>query len=509
MEHSPEAVYQRRWLILGVLCLSLVLVVVGNTSLNVALPSISRQLDASQTQLQWIVDAYAIVFAGLLLPAGALGDRFGRKGALQIGLVIFGAGTLAATVATTAAQVIACRAAMGVGAALVMPGTLSLLATAFPPHERPKAIAIWASFAGASGALGVLSSGVLLEHFWWGSVFFVNVPVVLLALGAGAVILPTSRDDRRIRLDIVGALFSVAAIATLVYAIIEGPVKGWFEGEILAFFVAAAVLIYGFIRWERRVADPMLDLTFFSNRRFSAGCAAIFVAFFAMFGTTFLISQYLQSVKGFSALGAGVAMLPMTVAMMIAAPTSAVTLRRFGQRRVVCAGLTAMGVGLLVVANVTAATPYLLFVAPMVVISLGMGQAMPPSTSAIMTSLPMHKAGVGSAVNDTTRELAGALGIAVLGSLMTSGYRNQLISSAPGGARLGVAQAVRIGSDGSAAGRALVASARTAFVSGMQVAMLVAGFVVLAGAVLAYLVLPRGGEMVATPERARAASATS
>ncbi|MGE0880663.1 MAG: MFS transporter [Acidimicrobiia bacterium] len=497
MDHSPDAVYERRWIILAVLCLSLVLVVVGNSSLNVALPSISRELDASQTQLQWIVDAYAIVFAGLLLPAGALGDRFGRKGALQLGLVIFGIGTTLATFAGSAGQVIACRALMGLGAALVMPGTLSILAAVFPPQERPKAIAIWAGLAGAGGALGMVSSGVLLAHFWWGSVFFVNLPVIGLSLAAGAILLPTSKDDRAVRLDGIGSLLSIAGLGMLVYSIIEAPVHGWLKPETFIEFGIAVALLASFILWEKRTPNPMLELSFFSNRKFSIGCTSIFLAFFAMFGSLFLLSQYLQSVRGYSPLAAGVRTLPMTVVMMIAAPASSVTLRKFGQRTVVGAGLAIMSAGLLLTVLLDVDSSYFVFVVCLSLFALGMGQAMPPSTSAIMTSLPLNKAGVGSAVNDTTREVAGALGIAVLGSLMTSGYRSHLLSGAPADAKLGVAQAVAIGSR-SPDGAALVDSARQAFMTGMHTAFIGAAIASVLGAILAFTVLPKNRANEAT-----------
>ena len=269
------AVYERRWKILGVLCLSLVLVVVGNSSLNVALPTLQRDLGSTNTQLQWIVDAYAIVFAGLLLPAGALGDRFGRKGALQLGLVIFGLASLLATMADSSNQLIATRAMMGFGAAFVMPATLSILANVFPPGERARAIAIWAGFSGAGAAIGPVLSGFMLEHFWWGSVFLVNVPIVIGALIAGAVLVPTSRDPNHGRLDPIGALVSVVALASLLYAIIEAPVKGWGSTETLAAFAVSAVFAVGFVLWERRNPHAMLPMSYFKNRRFSVGATTV------------------------------------------------------------------------------------------------------------------------------------------------------------------------------------------------------------------------------------------
>jgi EmrB/QacA subfamily drug resistance transporter len=475
MERSPDAVYARRWWILGVLCLSLVLVVVGNSSLNIALPSIARDLDASDSQLQWIVDAYAIVFAGLLLPAGALGDRFGRKGALQLGLTIFGIGTLAATFADSPTQVIACRAFMGVGAAFVMPGTLSILATVFPPAERPKAIAIWAGFAGAGGAFGILMSGVLLDHFWWGSVFFVNIPVIALALVAGAILLPTSKDPGHTPLDVPGAALSIAGLASLVYSLIEAPTRGWTSGRTVGVFLVAVALLSAFVWWERHTPRPMLDLSMFSNPRFTTGCVTIFLGFMAMFGILLIMTLYMQSARGWGPLGTGVRLLPFPAAMMVSAPRSARLAERYGARRVITGGLLLIIVGLLLAAQLDTHSSYWLLLASYVLLGAGMGQTMPPSTSAIMSSLPMHKAGVGSAVNDTTREVGGALGIAILGSLASWRYKSSLPDSAPDEIRRGIEHAAAAASQiGGADGQALLTQAREAFVNGLQAAYLVA-----------------------------------
>ena len=315
------------------------------TKAQVELPTLVRELGATQTQLQWLVDAYALVFAGLLLPFGALGDRYGRKGALQVGLVVFALGAVLASGADGAGQVIALRALMGVGAALVMPATLSLLSSTFPPAERPRAIAIWAGFAGAGGAIGMLASGALLEQFWWGSIFLVNVPVVVLALAVGARILPTSRDRQRRPLDPVGSLTSVVGMGALLYAIIEGPSLGWTSVEVVVAAVVGLAGLGAFGWWERRVAHPMLDLSWFRDARFASGVATITLAFFAMFGVFFLLTQYLQFVLGYSALGAGFASLPMAVMMVVVSPRSAPLVARFGPRRTVTTGLLVMAAG--------------------------------------------------------------------------------------------------------------------------------------------------------------------
>jgi EmrB/QacA subfamily drug resistance transporter len=482
----------KRWWTLVVLCLSLVIVVVGNTVLNVALPTLVTELGASNSALQWMVDSYALVFAGLLLTAGALGDRFGRKGALQAGLLIFGVASTVAAFASTSGQVIVLRAVMGIGAALIMPATLSILTNVFPPHERAKAIAIWAGLAGAGAAIGPVTSGFLLEHFWWGSVFLVNVPLVAAALIGGRVLVPTSKNPNAEPLDPVGAGLSIVGLSGVLYGIIEGPTHGWTAPATLGPLLAglAVLVVFGF--WELRAEHPMLDLRFFKNPTFSSATAAINLVFFAMFGTFFLLTQYLQLVLGYSALEAGVRMLPMPFTMMVAAPSSAKFVEKFGNRKVVSTGLLILGLGLLLLAQSDVASPYWHLVMAIVTMALGMGLSMAPSTTGIMASLPLRKAGVGSAVNDTTRELGGALGVAVLGSLLASKFTTALpasitqlpeaaqtaIRSSLGGA-LGVANSLP-----PAVGDPLEAAAKTAYVDAMSISMVAAAVVVLAAAVL-------------------------
>jgi EmrB/QacA subfamily drug resistance transporter len=302
--------YERRWWTLGVLCLSLVMIVVANASLNVALPTLVKDLHAGSSSLQWIVDAYSLVFAGLLLTAGSLGDRYGRRLALNGGLLIFGGASGLAAFAGSASQLIAARAVMGVGAALVMPATLSVLAHVFPPAERKQAIAIWAGFAGVGAALGGVTSGWLLQHFWWGSIFLTNVAVVAVALIAGAFLVPSANEDHEPALDLVGALLSIAGLGALVYAIIEAPARGWLPGSTLLAFVVAVVVLVGFAWWELSASEPMLDLRFFRNPQFAAAASSITLVFFVMFGMIFIMTQYLQLVLGYSPLEAGVRMLP-------------------------------------------------------------------------------------------------------------------------------------------------------------------------------------------------------
>lgn len=497
---DPDAVHHRRWMILGILCMSLVLVVVGNTALNVALPTLVRELHATSTQLQWITDAYALVFAGLLLPAGALGDRFGRKGALQVGLTIVGVAALASSFVTSPEQLIATRALMGLGAAFVMPSTLSILANVFPPQERARAIAIWAGFAGAGGVLGPIISGLLLERLWWGAVFLVNVPIVIVALVTGYLIVPTSRDPGHRELDPVGALFSMVGLGALLYAIIEAPVAGWGSTHTVGGFIVFIVAISAFIAWELRRDDPMLPMEFFRNRRFSVGSSTITLTFFAMFGLFFVLTQYLQFVQGYSPVTAGVATLPLGVMMVIFAPRSSRFVERFGQHNVQAVGLGLVAVGLLVLATLTPSSGYWVVAAGLMLMGVGVACTTAPATNAIVSSVPLSKAGVGSAVNDTTREVGGALGIAVMGSMMASAFRSSMAGHLAGlppdaaaaaqdsvGGAYNVARVL-----GARAPAGLVDAAALAYTDAMRVALFVGAGVAVLAAVLVYFLFPRG-----------------
>lgn len=505
---APPRPDRRRWFALAVLCLSLLLIVVDNTIVNVALPTLQRELGATTSQLQWIVDSYILVFAGLLLTAGSLGDRFGRKRALTLGLLLMAAASGLSAVSGTAGQLIATRAMLGVGAALVMPATLSILTNIFTDAvERARAIAIWAGTAGMAVAIGPVTGGWLLQDYWWGAVFLVNIPVIAIALAAGVRLLPESRDEQAPPLDGVGALLSIAGLTTLIWTIIEAPDAGWASVQTLIGSAVAVVFLAGFVAWERRVEHPLLDVAFFRNARFSAASAAITLTFFAMFGSFFLMTQYLQLVLGFSALEAGVRLLPVAGAMMVIAPASAALVERLGTKVVVAGGLAITSTGLLLASFLTATGGYPPLAAVLVVLSVGMALTMAPATESIMGSLPRAKAGVGSAVNDTTRELGGALGVAVLGSTMASVYRERIGDALSGlalpaevveAAQESLGGAVFLASElGGAPAAGLVDAARVAFVSGMGTSFVVGAGAALLGAVIAYLALP-----------ARAASAT-
>jgi EmrB/QacA subfamily drug resistance transporter len=404
--------------ILIVMCLALATVVSAVSSLNVALPDLARDTGATPTELQWVVDAYALVFAGLLLFAGALGDRFGRRRVLLGGLAVFGLGALAATQIDDPSALIAVRAFMGLGAALIMPTTLSIITSAFPPGERDRAVGTWAGVAGGSALLGLLVSGALLEVASWPSVFVLNVVLAALA-GLGTLVAVPAREAReRTALDLGGALLSALALFALVWAFIEGPNRGWTDSLILGGFVAAVVLGAAFVAWELRRDEPMLDPRLFALRGFTAGSLSVFVQFFAAFGVIFVLLQFLQLVLGYSPLEAGAALAPMAAVMIAVAPRVPRLVQRVGVRPVGPVGLGLMAIALLVISTMDRGSSYWHLLAGGLLLGLGMALAATPATTAIVESLPEEKQGVASAVNDASREVGGALGIAVLGSVL-------------------------------------------------------------------------------------------
>jgi EmrB/QacA subfamily drug resistance transporter len=495
---DDQAIHDRRWWALAVLCLSMLVIALDNTILNVALPALVHDLSASTSQLQWIVDGYTLVFAGLLLTGGSLGDRFGRRGALGIGLLIFCIGSVLSAAAGSSAMLIFTRCLMGMGAALIMPATLSLLTNIFhDPRERGRAIGIWAAVAGGGGAIGPVVGGFLLQHFWWGSVFLVNVPVTVVAFLAGRYVLPVSRDHEVPRLDPLGAVLSIGGLVALLWGVIEAPQQGWADPKVVVWFVVGAIVIAGFVLWELHSTHPMLDVRFFENRRFTAASAAITMTFFALFGAMFLITQYLQTVLGYSPLQAGVRMLPMACLMFCIAPLAPRLVERVGTKLVVGGGLMLAAGGMTVASQVPVAHGYPHLLIAMAMLSTGMGCIMAPATESIMGSLPRNKAGVGSAMNDTTRQVGGALGVAVIGSVLASFYRPAITSkvgalNVPANvlstARDSVGGAVQAASNPALSrdtGNALVTIAKTEFVHAFASALLVgAGIIAVAAAVV-------------------------
>ena len=419
---AHEKAYDRRWWVLAVLSLSMFMVVVDNLIVNVALPTLQRELNASTTALQWIVDSYSLVFAGLLLAGGGLGDRFGRKGAMQVGLVLFAFCSTMGAFAGTTNQLIFWRGAMGIGASLVFPATLAIITNLFvDPVERAKAIGIWSAVSGMAVAFGPIVGGILLKHYWWGSVFLINLPIVFVALILGALIIPTSRDPRAHRLDIVGVLLSVVTVSSLVYTVIESPHWGWGSARSFGGFAVAAVSLFAFVRWELSRTEPLLDVSFFRNPRFSAATGGIGIAFFCLFGFTFLVTQYFQFVRGYDTLSAGLHTLPFAIGAGVTAPFAARAALKYGTKRVVALGLLNMAIGFTIVSRVGADAAYWgPVIVSMLFMANGLSLVTSPSTDAVMGSLPRDKAGVGSAVNDISREVGGTLGVAVVGSVFVS-----------------------------------------------------------------------------------------
>jgi MFS transporter, DHA2 family, multidrug resistance protein len=513
--HEDPVIHRRRWFLLGVMCLSLVMVVMSVAGLNVALPSLQRDLQATASELQWIIDAYALVFAALLLPAGALGDRFGRKRALVLGLFIFALGSVIGGIGTGATQIIAGRVINGIGAAFVMPATLSLLTTIFPPEERRKAIALWAGFAGAGGALGPIVSGALLERFWWGSAFLVNVPVVAVVILAVMVFSPTSRDPEATPLDPLGALLSLVGLGALVFGIIEGPERGWSNTSVVVAFAVAAVGLAGFVVWERRSVHPMLPLTFFRDRRMSVGSGVVTIAFFVMFGLFFMFTLYLQFVRSYSPLSAGLATLPLALALIAIAPRSAALAERLGTGPVIAIGFLFVAAGFGVLAFITPDTSYLVLVVALVLLGAGMSLTAAPATGSIMSAVPHAKAGVGSAVNDTTREVGGALGIAVLGSLSSAVYRSTIdLDGLTLPAPVREAAEESVGAAATIAGSVpggdqLAARAGAAFTDAFNVTSRVAVGLCLVAAAVVAVVFSRRSELAAAGPEATVAGADS
>ncbi|GBG36819.1 DHA2 family efflux MFS transporter permease subunit [Mycobacterium montefiorense] len=421
----------RRILALAVICLGVFVISVDATIVNVALPTLSRELNADTAQLQWIVDAYTLVMSGLLLSAGSFSDRFGRRGWLNAGLALFAITSGLAAQANSADQLIAARAAMGVGAAVIFPTTLGLITNIFTdPAPRAKAIGLWAAMVGVGVAVGPISGGWLLEHFWWGAIFMVNIPIAAVAIIGGVLFVPTSRDPAAPRVDVPGLLLSAAGVTALVYTVIEAPSWGWTSTRAAIGFAVATALLIGFALAEQRSTHPMLDITVFSNRRFSGGSLAVTAGFLTLFGFIFVITQYFQFIKEYNAFQSGVRLLPVAISIALASILGPRLVERIGTTAVVAGGLTVFAAGLAWASTADAATSYVEIATQMLFLGGGLGLTFAPATEAIMGSLPADKAGIGSAVNDTTRELGGTLGVAIVGSVFASVYSAQ-IGSAP------------------------------------------------------------------------------
>jgi EmrB/QacA subfamily drug resistance transporter len=490
--------HPRRRAVLAVMCLSLLVVVIDNTILNTALPTLARVLHASTTDLQWITDGYTLTFAALLVMAGALGDRFGRRRALLLGLVIFASGSAWAALSGDSSTLIAARALMGVGAAFVMPATLSILTAVFPAKERAGAIGAWSAIAGVGIVVGPTLGGLLLAHFYWGSVFWVNVPLVGVAIAAVILVVPDlpGRRAAGTRLDILGAVLSAAAMLAIVDAVIEGPNRGWTSAATLGELALGALLVAAFVWRELHVANPLIDVRVFRHRAFSAASSAIGLTFLALFGSLFALTQYLQLVHGYSPLSAGVRALPFAAAVMATAPLSSTLVKRLGIRTVIPAGLTAMGGGLLMLTQVTPTTRYTFLAIGVAIMGAGMGLVMAPAGESIMSVLPAAQYGAGSAINDTVQELGGSLGIAVIGSVVASSFRHSMDTSGlPGpvvtAGRPSIAAADAVAAHAGPLAPHVLEVAQQGFTTAMTTGFTVAGTIAVTAAVLVAIALPR------------------
>jgi len=474
-------------IVTAVVCIALGAVAAAMASLNVALPDLARSTQATQTQLEWIIDAYSLVFAALLLPAGAFGDRFGRRSALVAGLLIFGAGSAVAMTASSANELIFLRGVIGLGAALVMPATLSTITSTFPPAARTRAVSVWAAVAGGSALLGLLCSGLLLEAFSWRSAFAVNVVLAVIAVAGTIGFVPESSHPGAPRLDTGGALLAMTGLTVLIFSFIEAPEAGWATARTLGGIAAGLTVLAVFTGWELHHKHPMLDPRHFLNRHLSAGSLSIFIQFFAFFGFAFVMLQYLQGVRGNSPLVAAVSVLPLSAAMMPIARITPRLTARFGARNVCVTGLVLVAAGLAVISRIGTASPYWLLLAGLIPLGIGMGAAMTPATAAITEGLPAAQQGVGSALNDLSREVGGALGIAVVGSIVTAAYRSNLHLA-------GVPATVTAKARGSFAlaihaGGPVKAAASTAFTDGIHIGLLYAAGAALVAAITVTVLL--------------------
>ena len=503
-ETSPG--YAQRWWVLATMTVCLLVVITGNTILNVAIPRVQRELGATQGELQWAVDAYILVFAGLLFTWGVIGDRIGRKRVLLIGLTVFAVGSVLAAFSDSPIELIGWRAVMGVGGAAVQPTTLAVITNVFPPRERGRAIGVWAGTAGIGVAGGPLAGGAVLEHFWWGSVFLVGVPVALLGIVAVLVFVPESKDPTPGRLDIPGVLLSIAALAGVVYGLIRGGSGvGWTTPGVLVPLIGGLLLLALFVWIQRRSTHPALDVSLFRNPAFSAAAAALGLNFFALLGATFYLVFYLQGVRGYTPLQSGAALIPVALGMALMAPRSSGLAERFGAKVVCAGGFVLIALSFVGIQLLGLTTPVWVVLAVLSVQGLGMGAVMAPATESIMSVVPREKAGAGAAVNNSVRQVGGALGVAILGSVLAASYSAHLGSTAdalPAGARAEASQSIVAtleavrevqgsGDDDAArAAAAIVEPAREAFVSAMHVTAVFTAAAALVAAAVVLLWLP-------------------
>ncbi|MCZ2806232.1 MFS transporter [Modestobacter sp. VKM Ac-2983] len=496
--------YERRWWVLGTMIVCLLMVIMGNTILNVALPTLQRELAATQGELQWAIDSYILVFAGLLFSWGVIGDRIGRRKVLLAGLTIFALGSVLAASSDSALELIGWRALMGVGGAAIQPATLAVITNVFPAGERGRAIGLWAGASGLAVAGGPLAGGLVLEHFWWGAVFLLGVPVAALGAVGVLTVVPESRDPDPGRLDVPGVLLSIAALVGVVYGIIRGGSEGWGELQTWGPLAGGVVLLVVFIWWQRRTAHPALDVSLFRNPAFSAAAGALALNFFALQGATFYLVYYLQGVRGYSPLESGAALVPVALGIALTAPRTSGLAQRFGAKAVCATGFTLIALSFAGIQLLDADAPVWLVLADLALQGVGMGAVMAPATESIMSVVPREKAGAGAAVNNAVRQVGGALGVAILGSVLATSYANRLgddVQALPAGARdqagesiiatlSAVADAEAAGGETAAAAGAVVDPAREAFVGAMHLTAVGTAAAAVIAAVVVLLWLP-------------------
>ena len=503
-----DRIYRRRWAILGVLVISLIAIVLDNTVLNVALKTIAEPkagLGASQSQLEWGINSYTLVFAGLLFTFGVVGDRIGRKRMLMIGMAAFGIFSLLTAYSRNPDQLIFARAAMGLGAAAVMPQTLSIISNVFDPRERARAIGIWATAVGIGVAIGPIVGGLLLAHFWWGSVFLINVPLTAVGVVAILILVPESRNPSPGRIDYLGVLLSIVGLVLVVYGIIQGGEKGtWIHWDVLGATVTGLAVLAVFAWWETRLSHPSLDVKLFRDPRLSSAVSALGLVFFGMMGALFFLSFYLQSVRGYSPLSAGLLTLPFAAGQMLMAPRSAKLVRRFGTKAVAASGLLTVTIALAGYQLLGVSTPIWVLGVIFFVQGAGMGSVMPPATEAVMSVVPRERAGSGSALTNTARQVFGALGVAVLGSILAQVYRDQLnphLTALPAAARDAATGSITatqtVASQLGSAGARLDSLANGAFVHAMHVTTVISAVITLVGALVVLVWMP--GRAAAAP----------
>ena len=505
--------YRMRWLTHGVMSAALGLIALEITIVNVALPAIQTDLGASASGLQWIVDSYILVFAGLLLAMGALGDRYGRRLILQIGLGVFAVASLLSAIADSSSMLIAARALMGVGGAMIMPGTLSIIVDVFPIKDRVKAIAVWNGVGGLAIPVGLLLGGWLVQNFSWGSVFLINVPAIAAIFLGSVLLVPESKNPASHRIDFMGAVLSTVALASLVFAIIEGPSEGWASVLVVGGFVLAAASLAAFVWFELRIEHPLLDIRLFRKPMFAWGTVTVAVGFMALLGVIFVLTQYLQIVRGFEPLETGVRFLPIPFGFIMAAVLTPALVSRFGSRSVAVFGLASLAVAAGWLATLDGGSSYAVFGSGGFLLGLGIGMALAPATEMVMRSVPGANAGVGSAMNDTARQVGAALGIGVVGSVLSSVYRSSIsdaVAILPEAQRdlasNSIGTAMQVANEiGGEVGRQTLIAAQDSFLDGMTITLTVLAALVGVGAVIVWTRLPgheREQEMVEAPEAA-------